>query len=139
MSVYDYDYKEKRKRDVGELADTGSRFIALVIDNVILGVITGVLIRGAGGPGAAGSFLIGLVYYWYFLTQHDGQTLGKRLMGVRVVRANGEPFDFVTVLIRYIGYYLNSFVFMIGWIWALFDDQRQGWHDKLANTYVIRA
>lgn len=134
-----YGYGEKRKHDAVELADFGNRFFALVIDYVILGVITGILVRGAGGPGAAGSFLINFAYYWYFLTQHDGQTLGKRLMGVRVVRANGEPLDFVTVLIRYVGYYINSFFFMLGWIWALFDDQRQGWHDKLANTYVIRA
>jgi uncharacterized RDD family membrane protein YckC len=33
---------------------------------------------------------------------------------------------------------MNNF-FFIGWVWALFDDNRQGWHDKIAETYVVKA
>jgi len=33
---------------------------------------------------------------------------------------------------------VNNF-FFIGWAWALFDDSRQGWHDKIAETYVVKA
>jgi uncharacterized RDD family membrane protein YckC len=43
------------------------------------------------------------------------------------------------VIVRYIGYYINSFIFMLGWIWAIFDSNKQGWHDKLAGTYVVPA
>jgi uncharacterized RDD family membrane protein YckC len=38
---------------------------------------------------------------------------------------------------RYIGYFIDSFVFGLGWIWAAFDPERQAWHDKLARTYVV--
>jgi len=34
---------------------------------------------------------------------------------------------------------VNGLVFGLGFLWAFFDDRRQGWHDKLASTYVVRA
>jgi uncharacterized RDD family membrane protein YckC len=133
--------EEKPKRGTVdyELADLGTRLVALIIDSVILGVITGVLYLGARGPGGVGGFLVGVIYNWYFLTQQNGQTPGKRWMGVRVVRKDGEPLDAATVIIRYVGYFINSVAFMIGWIWAAFDADKQGWHDKLAGTIVVRA
>jgi len=60
-------------------------------------------------------------------------------MNVRVVREDGAPLTFVHVLVRYIGYTINSLVFMLGWIWAFFDSKKQGWHDKLAGTIVVKA
>ena len=136
MSTY-----EKPKRGVAEyeLADTGTRFIALFIDGIILGIITGLLFWGGRGAGEVASFVVGVAYQWYFLTQRDGQTPGKSMMGIRVVKVNGEPLQAADVIVRYIGYYINSIVFMLGWIWALIDADHQGWHDKLAGTYVVRA
>jgi uncharacterized RDD family membrane protein YckC len=139
MTVYDFEEKPKRDAVQYELADTGTRLFALIIDGFILGVITGILFASAKGPGGAGGFIVGILYQWYFLTQQDGQTPGKRMMGIRVVRVNGEPIDFTTALIRYVGYYINTFVIGIGWLWALFNDKHQGWHDLLAGTYVVRA
>ncbi len=134
-------YYEKPKRDVasGELADVSTRFIALFIDGIILGLITGVLTRGGLAVGGFASFVCGVIYQWYFLTQQDGQTPGKRIMGIRVVKVNGQPLEAADAIVRYIGYYINSFVFMLGWIWAMFDSDRQGWHDKLAGTVVVKA
>ena len=43
------------------------------------------------------------------------------------------------MIVRYIGYTVNTVVFGIGWIWAAFDKDKQGWHDKLAGTVVIKA
>lgn len=131
--------EEKPKHDQYELADAGTRLVALIIDGIILGLISGVLFAFAREPGAAGGFVVGLLYQWYFLTQRDGQTPGKQMMGIRVVKVSGEPIDFATVLVRYVGYYINSFAIGIGWLWALFNDKRQGWHDLLAGTYVVRA
>ncbi len=134
LAVYD-----KPKRGDYELADIGTRFIALIIDSIILGVITGVLFAGARTTGGVIGFIVGVAYHWYFLTQQNGQTPGKRIMGIRVIKVTGEPLQFADVLVRYIGYYINSVIIMLGWIWALMDKDRQGWHDKLAGTYVVRA
>jgi uncharacterized RDD family membrane protein YckC len=133
-----YDFTEKPKRTVPlEQADLGTRLIALIIDNIILVFIGGILVRGELGWGL--SFILGAAYQWYFLTQQNGQTIGKKLMNIRVVKANGAPLTAADAILRYAGYYLNSIIFGIGWIWAAFDADKQGWHDKLASTYVVRA
>jgi uncharacterized RDD family membrane protein YckC len=134
-------YTDKPKRDAydTELADLGTRLIALIIDGVILGVITGLLTAGMHSAGSAAGFLIGVVYQWYFLTQQNGQTPGKRLMGIRVVKVNGAPLQAADVIVRYIGYTVNTVVFGIGWFWAIWDADKQGWHDKMAGTVVIKA
>ena len=68
-------YEEKPKRtEQYELADVGTRLIALIIDGVVLGIISGLLFAFAREPGVAGGFIVGLIYQWYFLTQRDGQT-----------------------------------------------------------------
>jgi uncharacterized RDD family membrane protein YckC len=121
------------------LAGIGERFLALLIDGIITGVIVGVLTGVGKGAGSAAGWIVGAIYYWYFWTQQNGQTLGQRLMNIRVVKKNGEPMTAADAIVRYIGYYINSVVFLIGWIWALFDADRQGWHDKLANTIVVRV
>src|SRR5262245_58022524 len=114
-----------------ELADTGTRLIALIIDSIILGIITGVLVGAGRGAGAGLSFLIGLAYNWYFWTRNNGQTPGKMFTDIRVIKADGSPMRDADALMRFIGYYLNSIALGIGWLWALIDPNRQGWHDKL--------
>jgi uncharacterized RDD family membrane protein YckC len=134
-----------------EYATIGNRFLALFVDSLIIGLVVGIIgatisatmattIPAESNTRNSGvSFIVGLIYYSVFLLQWNGQTPGKRLMKVRVVKADGRPLTFADVFMRYIGYYLNSLVLLLGWIWAFFDSQRQGWHDKLARTYVIPA
>ena len=134
--------KEKRKVDDDygyELATIGSRALALMLDGFVLGLIASVLFSWARFLGGGVGIVVGLAYYWYFFSQHDGQTLGKMALGIRVIKLDGTPLTGVEGMIRYLGYYINSFVFSVGWIWALFDSRQQGFHDKLVNTVVVRA
>lgn len=146
MTNYDFDNKPKRGGayvyESDELAGIGERFIAIIIDGIILGIIGGIFFGAAQDGPASGfiTFVVGLAYQWFFLTQQNGQTLGKRVMGIRVVKVNDErPLEGADVVVRYVGTYINTFVFMLGWIWALFDSRKQGWHDKLASTLVVKA
>jgi uncharacterized RDD family membrane protein YckC len=76
--------------------------------------------------------------YVYFYIQR-GQSFGKRFIGVRVVRIDGRPIDYQTAVLRNIVGYLLSFLFFgLGIVWVLLDRRRQGWHDKLAKTVVIK-
>ena len=122
-----------------ELADVGTRLIALIIDGFVLALIGALLFGVARNAGGIASFIIGAAYYWYFLTRQDGQTPGKRIMKIRVIKIDGSPIDDATAVIRYVGYYISSAIFGIGWLLALFDENRQTLHDKIVSTYVVKA
>ncbi len=80
------------------------------------------------------SFYMGYFILFWMLV---GQTPGKMLMGVRVVSFDGRPLSLMQAIKRFLGYYLSLLPFFMGFIWVLVSDTRQGWHDKLARTYVI--
>jgi uncharacterized RDD family membrane protein YckC len=65
-------------------------------------------------------------------------TPGKLLLDCRIVDARtlGKP-SFGQFLLRYLGYLLSALALGLGFLWILFDQRRQGWHDKLARTLVI--
>lgn len=66
-------------------------------------------------------------------------TPGKMVIGASIVDAKtGQPPSFKQHVIRYLGYYLSTIFFFLGFIWVGFDKRKQGWHDKLAGTVVVR-
>jgi uncharacterized RDD family membrane protein YckC len=77
--------------------------------------------------------------YYAFFWSLTGQTIGQRVMGLRVVRLNGRRMGFFRSLLRWIGYQVCIFTLGIGFLWVLVDNRRMGWHDKLARTCVIYA
>lgn len=118
------------------------RVVATVIDGVLVGIVSQVLssVLGAGGAGSGLSFLLGLAYYLYFWSSYGhGQTLGKRALSIRVVKTDGSELTLVDALIRYVGLLLSFLCLFIGVIWVAFDPNKQGWHDKIAKTYVVKA
>ncbi len=122
------------------LADQGTRLVALIIDSILVGIIGGIF--GADAQwllGGVMGFVVGVGYQWFFLTRNGGQTPGKMLLGIRVVKTDGTDLTFVDSLLRYVGYLINSPIFMLGWLWSFWDPMRQGWHDKLARTVVVMA
>lgn len=121
-----------------ELADVSQRVIAMFIDGIIMAIVTGLLVGGAGEVGGALSFVFGAAYNWFFWTRNKGQTPGKMVMGIRLIKTDGSAISDVEALIRYVGYYVNSMIFMLGWLLALIDSNSQGLHDKIANTYVVK-
>ncbi len=75
---------------------------------------------------------------WSLILFAKGATVGKKLLGMRVVKEDGEPAGFFTMLIReWIGKSISGFVLFLGYLWILFDQENQGWHDKLMSTYVV--
>ena len=82
------------------------------------------------------NFLIYFVYYIGFWMV-AGQTPGKSLMGVRIVRTDGARLKIQNAVIRLVGYWISTMFFFMGYWWVLFDSRRQGWHDKLARTMVV--
>ena len=67
-------------------------------------------------------------------------TPGKMAIGAQIVDAGtlGKP-TVGQLVIRYLGYYVSILPLCLGLVWVAFDPRKQGWHDKLANTVVIRT
>ena len=144
-----------------ELASFWSRMGALFIDIFILVVINWVInttwalatgggfvaevptdefleVTGAGWPiGALIAFVIFVAYIILFW-RWKGQTPGKMALHLKIIRADGSNMGWSDVILRFLSYIISSVIFLIGFIWAFFDDYHQGIHDKLANTFVIR-
>lgn len=66
-------------------------------------------------------------------------TPGKMAIGASIVDAKtgGRP-SFQQNAIRYVGYFISTIPFCLGLIWVGIDKRKQGWHDKLAGTVVVR-
>jgi len=88
------------------------------------------------GPIAGLDILIKLVYYTVFLGR-SGQTPGKMLFRIKVIRTDGGPVTYGQALVRTLGYYINMFTLQIGFLWVAFDPRKQGLHDKIARTLEI--
>ncbi len=80
---------------------------------------------------------MGALYYVLFWSL-SGQTPGARLLGVRVVAADGGPPSWARAVARALVRALGLLAGALGWVWALFDLERRAWHDKLAGTWVVR-
>ncbi len=85
------------------------------------------------------SFLLVSVLYYLLSWTRSGSTMGKMVVGGRVVATNGAKLSWGKAILRYIGYLVSAVVFALGFVWVIFDKKRQGWHDKIAGTYVIMA
>lgn len=148
-------------------ASVGRRWVASALDGLILGVagfiislpftIIGSILGGAttaaSGEVSSGNLLavglssigslinmaVGIAYYVYFIGK-TGQTLGKKALGIKVIRLSGEPsVGYANAFLREtVGKFASAIVFGVGYLWAIWDPQKQTWHDKIANTIVVK-
>jgi len=84
------------------------------------------------------SIVIAFGYLIYFWTT-TGQTPGKKMMGLKVIATDGATLNVSKAVMRIIGYMVSGAILYLGFIWILFDTNKQGWHDKIAGTYVVKA
>jgi uncharacterized RDD family membrane protein YckC len=75
----------------------------------------------------------------YFVLLHgmDGRTVGKWLLGLRVVTAYGNPITYRQAFSRFVCT-IPSALFGLGFFWILWSREKRGWHDILARTWVIK-
>ena len=78
------------------------------------------------------------IYFTLFLTWWDGQTPAKRLLGLRVVRLDGEPMTLWYSLERFGGYAAGLATGLLGFVQIYWDANRQGIQDRIAGTVVLR-
>lgn len=124
------------------------RLLAFIIDRLCiwmllyacLGYAEGISIYSISSLFGAQSIIIELLVMAYFVICESSSwqgTLGKHLLGLRVVTERYTTVTASQAMWRFTWKYLSTFVFFLGFIWVIFDPKKQGWHDKLAHTYVI--
>ena len=88
----------------------------------------------------ATSFLVVLIALCYFtlFVGMRGQTPGKMLFGLKVIRVSGEEVGIGRALLRWVGQCLGLLPFCLGFLMAAFSRRKQALHDKIAGTYVVR-
>ena len=138
-------------KGVGRLASPGKRlgayFLDILVPAVALILIFGITVAGATTGTEAGigvGVLLGIVLFlgyivWALILFAKGVTPGKKLLGMRVIKEDGTGAGLFTMLIReWIGKAISGMIFSLGFLWILFDRDKQGWHDKLMSTYVVQ-
>ncbi|HEX8276088.1 MAG TPA: RDD family protein [Longimicrobiaceae bacterium] len=78
------------------------------------------------------------LYFTAFLTLWRGQTPGKRLLGIRVVRLSGAPIGWWAAFERFGGYAASIFTGLLGFLQVTWDRNRMALHDKITETVVVR-
>jgi uncharacterized RDD family membrane protein YckC len=124
-------------------AGTGARFVSYIFDGIIVTAVGWVLIfifwaiaRDIGGVGSIMSLLFSLGYFTYFFG--NGQTPGMKLAKIKLCGTDGTyPIGYRKGFLRWIGMIISVFVIGLGFFWILIDENKQGWHDKIAGTSVV--
>lgn len=127
-----------------EYAGFWIRMMAALIDLVLIAALLGpitIALTGKGPTLTEGGLInflapaVVIIAFWRW----KSATPGKLLMRLEIVDAStfGKP-TLSQWLLRYLGYVLSAIVVFIGFIWIGIDDRKQGWHDKIATTLVVR-
>ena len=139
-----------------------SRLIAAIIDAIVVGIfyIIGTIIafvlgiaiggasEGAGGSGDIGSIvfllsygvtaILTIIYYPYMEASESQATIGKQVLGMKVVDLDGNRITFMKAFIRApIGKFLSGIILYLGFLIIGFHSRKQGLHDMIAGTYVV--
>ena len=107
------------------------RLGAAFLDVIIVSIL-GALV---GGPPLG--FLVALAYFagmWAW----KGTTVGGVVLNLKVVRLDDKPVTFTVALVRGLASALSVIVLFLGFLWMIWDQEKQTWHDKIAGTVVIR-
>ena len=109
-----------------------------LVDGVILFVMQAILALALKGVGQGLGTLLGIAYFVYLDGSPSGQTIGKRMVGIRVIDfGTGGPIGYGRALVRWLVGIVAALACLIGYFWMLWDPERQTWFDKAANSVVV--
>ncbi|MCC5979056.1 MAG: RDD family protein [Salinarimonas sp.] len=125
------------------------RFFAYLVDYFVLWLFSfvGILIitigTGAGGNDVFGSvaflalILVSLLYFPLFNASAWQATPGKRLLGIHLMRVDGQDISFLRAIGRHLSEILSALIFMIGYLMVGLTREKTGLHDLIAGTRVV--
>ena len=119
------------------------RMGAMLLDAVLIGMVVGltssVFPRFMHIDHGPGGLFVALAIYGAVMWKTKGTTIGGIVCGLKVVRLDDREIDWPTAAVRALSCFLSLVVGGLGFIWVIFDADRQSWHDKIAGTTVVRV
>jgi uncharacterized RDD family membrane protein YckC len=122
------------------------RFVAYLIDSILLSIVFWLLVLILGGIGGDGGIVVGYVlglvlifgYYAYMESSERQATVGKIALGIKVTDLNGQRVSFGKALGRNLGKIISALILYIGFIMAAFTEKKQALHDIMAGCLVVK-
>jgi uncharacterized RDD family membrane protein YckC len=109
------------------------RMAALLLDLLLVGILMSMLHHSHDLE------LVVLAIYGALMWKLRGTTVGGLVFHLQVIRVDGRPIDWETAIVRALACFLSMVVVGLGFFWIAFDSGKQGWHDKIAGTAVVRV
>ncbi|MDH6440581.1 putative RDD family membrane protein YckC [Streptomyces sp. SAI-144] len=126
-------------------ANWGQRFLGTLVDMLVF--VVPYIIVGVGAANKTAALviigylgIIGIAIWLLIMEGRTGQTLGKKALGIRLVReSDGQPLGVGMAFVRRLAHFLDSLACYLGWLWPAWDAKRQTFADKVCSTIVIRT
>ncbi len=107
------------------------RFVATLLDAVLIGATVGVATKGLLFLPAW--FLYHVVMWWW-----KGTTIGGIVFSLKIIREDGRPVTIAVALVRSLASLFSLIALGLGFFWAGWSRDRRAWHDRIAGTIVVR-
>jgi len=130
-------------------AHWGLRFLATLVDGLVLMVayLPAVIGAAIGGDSASAIFglitivaVIGVIIWMLIQEGKTGQTIGKKALGIRLLREiDGRPLGVGMAFVRRLAHFLDSMACYLGWLWPLWDSKKQTFADKVCSSVVVKG
>ncbi len=119
------------------------RFAAALIDTLVIGIPASILQFGLIFATGSNSMMyvieLAAAALIIYLDGIKGGTPGKLILGMRIVNEKGDYIGIPMAILRYIGKILSTIILLIGYLMIAWDSRKQGLHDKIAKTFVVKV
>ncbi|WP_181805502.1 RDD family protein [Streptomyces shenzhenensis] len=138
-----YGYPQQGYGATPPYANWGQRFGGTIVDGLVF-LVPYILVLFSSKAAVLGLIgglaLLGLAIWQLIMEGRTGQTVGKKALGIRLVKeATGQPIGVGMAFVRRIAHILDSLACYLGWLWPAWDAKRQTFADKVCGTIVIRS
>jgi uncharacterized RDD family membrane protein YckC len=137
------------------LAGFWRRLAAAFLDWILIGILAAAVgelfgVQAPAPPSANGDvdfqpapgpfILVELAYFTYFHATSAGQSIGNKILGIRVLDAStGRPLPYVRAFVRALVSSLSALALFLGYLWMLWEPRKRTWHDIVADSLVVSA
>lgn len=119
------------------------RLAAALIDTLIIGIPASILqfglIFATGSKSMMYVVQLAVVVLIIYMNGIKGGTPGKLILGMRIVNEKGDYIGIPMAILRDIGKMLSTIILLIGYLMIAWDSRKQGLHDKIAKTFVVKV